>query len=165
MDQSKLSFNNIESIILYSLIFEGLTKCDNCKFDEDMPSCRINYKITKYPKFLLILFDFGSYQILCNNYLIIKNLCKENLNFNDKDKYKFIGTVTTPCQNHFTFFINKLNIDNIPDSLERNKNYYFDDMEFNGNFQEIENIEKFIIDKDNLFVPYIAVYEKLNISD
>ena len=118
-----------------------------------MPSCRINYKIKINPKFLLILFDFGSYQILCNHYLIIKNICKENLNFNDKDKY--IGVITPPGQNHFTFFINKLNIDNIPDSFEINKNYYFNDMEFNGNFQEIEIIEKLFIDEENLVVTYM----------
>lgn len=43
-----------------------------------------------------------------------------------------------------------MNIYNIPD---------------NSNFQEIENIEKLIIDKENLVVPYIAVYAKTKEQD
>jgi hypothetical protein len=125
-------------------------------------SFRINYKITNYSKYLLILFEFESYIYLCNHFQNIKKLFKENLNLSKKDKYKLIGAVTASCQNHFAFYINKLNIDNIPIGLQKNTNYYYNDLEFNDRFQVVENIEKLFVNKDKLIIPYIAIYEKIN---
>ena len=61
------------------------------------------------------------------------------MDFTEVDKYMLNGVITTPGDNPFTIYINKLNLSNIPNTLELNKNYYNDDLEFEGNFIEIEN--------------------------
>ena len=35
--------------------------CEKCNFGQAYPTSRIYYYIDQYPKFLFILFDFGSY--------------------------------------------------------------------------------------------------------
>ena len=87
------------------------------------------------------MFDFISYNDLKKLIFLIKNLTTLNLYFTEDDKYILKGVITAPGGNHFTNYINKLIISNLPNKLELNKNYYYDDLEFEGNFIEIENLE------------------------
>ena len=85
-------------------------KCDNCNFGENTPTSCIFYNITGYPRFLFALFDFPSYNILLKYEDRIKTLFVENIEFTKKDKYLLKGFIASPYYNHFTFFINKLNM-------------------------------------------------------
>ena len=133
--------------------------CDKCNLGSNFPTSRVSYKIINYPKFLFVLFDFRSYYQLDQTQEALKKLYIENLNITEKDRYFLKGCVTSPSYNHFTFFINKLNMkDNIND-LELEKNYYYDDQKFNGNFQLYNNNDIYEIFNHNIF-PYILIYEK-----
>lgn len=70
------------------------------------------------------------------------------------------GILTYPNYNYFPFFVNKLDIKNIINELELNKNYYYDDYEFNGNFQLCNSNEINEILEQNI-LPYLLVYEKI----
>ena len=99
--------------------------CEKCNFGKAYPTSRIYYYIDKYPKFLLLLFDFGSYmQLLSNKQNIIK-LSKNELKFSDSNIYNLSGLILSPKTNHFTFCINSLN--NHVNSLTKNmlENYNF----------------------------------------
>ena len=95
-----INFKNIETIIFYSLIFDGLTKCENCNLDENMPKSRIDYNITDYPNFLFVLFDFNSYHLLLNYKDKIKTLLVENLEFTSNANYILNGIILSPYDNH-----------------------------------------------------------------
>ena len=45
ISESSLQFNNIESILSYSLLFNGLTKCKKCNLGDNFnfPTCNIFY--------------------------------------------------------------------------------------------------------------------------
>lgn len=147
--------------VKYVIIVKNLMKLN---FGDNFNTCRIYYNITKYPKYLFILFDLRSYHQLKLHYNFIKKLLAKDISFTNRDQYKLKGCVTVPGNNHFTFFINNLDIKDKPNALEKNKNYYFDDMKFNHLFLEIENLEDLICENDDYFiVPYLAIYEKLNI--
>ena len=130
---------------------------------DNFHTCRIYYNITKYPKYLFVLFDLPSYSQLKLHYNLIKNLLAKDIVFTDRDKYKLKGYVTAPGNNLFTFYINQLDIMDKSVELEK-KNYYYDDMNFNHLFLKIENMEDLNYDNEDYFiVPYLAIYEKVNI--
>ena len=85
---------------------------------------------------------------------------REQLKFTDKDNYILKGCVTSPSYNHFTFYINRLKIKDNFGELELNKNYYYDDDQYNGNFQLFDTNDLFDIFNRNIF-PYLLVYEKI----
>ena len=160
IDEAGLNMNTIELNIYYSLVYEGLMPCNKCKLGINFPSARITYEIVNYPKFLFVLFDMRSYQHLKLKKDLIKKLCLENINLTENDHYKLKCSITCPSYNHFTIFINKLNSKVINNELELNKNYYYDDNEFNGNFQMCRNLDIEEIFNNNIF-PYLLVYEKI----
>ena len=107
---SNYTINNIENILNYSFVLDGLCVCEKCNYGPNLPTCRINYKIIQYPQFLLVLFDFRSYNELKENLDNIKRFFVDTLVFSENDKYNFIGCITSPCYNHFTFYLNKINL-------------------------------------------------------
>jgi hypothetical protein len=56
---SNIIINNNENILNYSLVLDGLSVCEKCKYGLNTPAYRINYKIIQYPQFLFVLFDFS----------------------------------------------------------------------------------------------------------
>ena len=162
-NEFNINFNSIENIISYSLIFDGLIKCDNCNFSENILTSRIFYNITGYPNFLFILFDFSSYNNLLLYIYKIKALLVEYIEFTSNDKFILKGFIASPYNNHFTLFINKLNIKNILPELNLNKCYYYDDLMFENKFVEIDNLECLFnkIKFGFTIVPYLALYEKV----
>ena len=56
VNEYTVNFNKIENIIAYSLIYEDLTTCNNCKFGDNTSTCRIFYNIISYPNYLFIYF-------------------------------------------------------------------------------------------------------------
>ena len=74
---------------------------------------------------MFILFDLRSYNQLSQNKEALKKMFREQLKFTDKDNYILKGCVTSPSYNHFTFYINKLKINDNFGELELNKNYYY----------------------------------------
>ena len=145
--------------IYYSLVYDGLMPCNNCNLGNNFPTARITYQIISYPNFLFILFDMRSYQHLKQKRDLIKKLIIEDLKLTENDQYKLKGCITCPWYNHFTMFINKLTIKDINNELELNKNYYYDDNEFNGNFQRCNNSDIYQILNFDIF-PYLLIYEK-----
>ena len=79
-----MKYNSINKITLYNMIYEGLTNCKKCNLGENYPTCRIFYNITKFPKYLFILFDQRSYSQLKVNYEYIKNLLMPYISFTEK---------------------------------------------------------------------------------
>ena len=134
--------------------------CEKCNFGQAYPTSRIYYYIDQYPKFLFILFDFGSYiQLLSNKKNIIK-LSKNELKFSDSIIYNLSGVILSPKPNHFTFCINSLNnhvnalTKNI---LENNNFYYYDDENNNGVILKIDNLNELF---NRNIIPYISIYEE-----
>ena len=154
IDEGGLNLNSIELNISYSLVYDGLMPCDKCNLGNNFPTSRIIYEIISYPKFLFILFDMRSYEQLKRKKELMKNLFIENLRFTEKDLYKLKGCITCPSYNHFTLFINKLDIKNEINELEKNKNYYYDDYEFNGNFQLCNTNDIYEI-LEQIILPYL----------
>ena len=113
--------NIIELTISYSLVYNGLIPYDKFNLGNNFPTSRIIYEIISYPKFLFILFDMRSYEQLKRKKELMKNLFIENLRFTEKDLYKLKGCITCPSYNHFTLFINKLDIKNEINELEKTK--------------------------------------------
>ena len=72
----------------------------------------------------------------------IKRSTSIKINLTEKDKYKLIGFVCCRKFNHFTFYINDLELnDNYNyDDLRNNDNYYYDDKESDWYFVKITNI-------------------------
>ena len=136
-----INFKKIETIICYSLIYDGLALCEKCNLDENTPTSRIYYNITDYPNFLFVLFDFNSYHALLKYKDKIKNLLVENLEFNSNVKYMLNGIILSPYDNHFTYFINKIHVKNLPKELSYYKNYYCDDLMFENRFIEVEKFD------------------------
>jgi len=190
ISESDLKFQNIETIISFKLIFNGLISCDKCKLGEEFPTCNIYYNITNYPQFLFVLFDLNSYSNLKINRNEINKLLKDELDFNDINKYTLKGCVTSPYHNHFTFYINRLYIQNVPNELVNGKNYYiikciiniyfilknkiilfyssnsnryYDSNKFNNRFMEIKSLEDLNLNDDYFVIPYLLIYSKLNI--
>lgn len=161
INENNIKLSNIESILTYSLIFDGLTKCDFCNFDDNLLTCRISYEIVEYPKFLFVIFDLGSYEIILNNAFYIKKLLVDRISFTKNDNYYLKGIITAPYHNHFTFYINHLNIESNLGDLELNKNYYYDDLQFNGCFQELDGIDSLYNYENTMILPYIVIYEKI----
>ena len=159
IDEAGLNMNNIELNIYYSLVYDGLMPCNDCNLWNNFPTARITYQIISYPHFLFILFDMRSYQHLKQKRDLIKKLFIEDLKLTENDQYKLKGCITCPGYNHFTMFINKLTIKDINNELELNKNYYYDDNEFNGNFQRCNNSDIYQILNFDIF-PYLLIYEK-----
>lgn len=160
INENNIKLSNIETILSYSLIFDGLVKCDFCNFEDNLLTCRISYKIIEFPKYLFVLFDLSSYQMILNNVVFIKKLLVDKLSFNENVNYNLKGIITTPFHIHFTFYINHLNLENILGDLELNKNYYYDDLEFDGCFQELDGIDSLFNYDNKVILPYIVIYEK-----
>ena len=90
----------------------------------------------------------------------IKNLLVENLEFNSNVKYMLNGIILSPYDNHFTYFINKIHVKNLPNELSIYKNYYYDDLMFENRFIEVEKLD-YLFDKKKYLVPFLAIYEKI----
>ena len=82
-----------------------------------------------------------SYQRLKQKKDLLKKMFIEDLKLTENDHYKLKGCVTYPSYNHFTIFINKLDIKDISNEKKKKKNYYYDYIEFNGNFQRCNNTD------------------------
>ena len=139
-----------------------MTNCEKCNLGDNFPTCNIFYTVSNYPKFLFVLFDLRSYSQLKLNYKEICKLLVEEINFTDKDKYVLKGCVTSPSHNHFTFYINNLNIKDELEEINNNKNYYYDCNKFNNLFLEVNSIKDLIFNDDYFVIPYLAIYSKLN---
>ena len=74
-----MKFNNIQNILSYNLIFNGLTNCENCNLGDNFPTCNIFYTVSNYPNFMFILFDLPSYSQMKINYKEIYNFIIFNL--------------------------------------------------------------------------------------
>ena len=154
-----INFKKIETIICYSLIYDGLALCEKCNLDENTPTSRIYYNITDYPNFLFVLFDFNSYHALLKYKDKIKNLLVENLEFNSNVKYMLNGIILSPYDNHFnTFIFNPLG-SSINNHFSSNFIYYHDDQLNNGNIVAINNVNEW----KTIGIPYILIYKKNNI--
>ena len=164
INEFTVKIKNIETILSYSLIYDGLTNCEICKLGENTTSCRIYYNIINYPKYLFILFDFSSYTQILKNEIYIKNLLVPNIEFKNTIKYRLKGCITAPYANHFTFIIYNLDTNNIPNNLIRHHNYYYDDNDYNNRFLEFDNLENLykFIKSGYKIIPYLAVFEKFN---
>ena len=81
-------------------------------------------------------------------YKIYKKLvCRRN-SFTPENKYILKGVIMAPFKDHFTCYINKLNIINPTYNLVNNLNYYYDNKDV-----LFENIS-------NPIIPYLCLYEK-----
>ena len=160
IDEPSLKMNNIEMIINYSLVYDGLMTCNKYNLGKNFPTSRITYQIITYPKFLFILFDLRSYEQLKKNKNLLQKFFLEKLNLTEKDFYNLKGCVTCPSYNHFTLFINNLDISFDFEELENKKNYYYYDTEFNGNFQLCHTSDLYEIFTYDI-LPYLLVYEKI----
>ena len=160
IDEYYIKFKSIEQILTYKLIMEGYSSCRKCKLAEDIKTANISYKIVQNPNFLFVLYDMKSYIDLKNFIIQIKLLSKKTIKFSDSEIYDLIGFVATTGTNHFTYFINKINLNNIPDNLSLNKKYYYDDMLHNAKFVEMEDFESLFTYTENPIIPYLLVYEK-----
>ena len=162
INESSLKFNNIQNILSYNLIFNGLTNCENCNLGDNFPTCNIFYTVSNYPNFIFILFDLPSYSQMKINYKEICKLLVEEIIFTDKDKYILKGCITSPYHNHFTFYINNLYIKDELEEINNNINYYYDSNKFNNLFLEVKSIKDLIINDDYFVIPYLAIYSKIN---
>ena len=110
INEQDLSLNCIGDNVNVSLINVGLMPCEKYNFGQDYPISRIYYYIDQYPKFLFVLFDLGSFMQLLTNKQNILKLIKNELKFSDVNIYNLSGVMMSPKNNHFTFYINSLNI-------------------------------------------------------
>ena len=101
-----------------------------------------------------------SYQHLKQKKDLIKKLFIEELKLTENEHYKLKRCITCSGYNHFTIFINKLTIKDINNELELNKNYYYDDTEFNDNFQRRNNNDIYQILNFEIFL-YLRFIKKL----
>lgn len=118
INENNINLNSIEFVLLQNLILYGFCYCNICNLGEKFNICRIYYKIASFSKFLFILFDFNSYDMLLEHFSEIKKLSVLTLKFIDKYAYKLSGVVITPYTGYFTFYINSLNMPNVSDNVK-----------------------------------------------
>ena len=111
-----------------------------------------------YPHILIILYEFDSYLQLKLNLVDIKRLFVDTIYLTPENKYILRGVVTYPSDDHFTCYINKLNLINPPKELKINYNYYYDDLLFDGVIQIYNDKNVLFVDNENP----IIIYEKYN---
>ena len=70
--------------------------------------------------------------------------------------------VTTPSNNHFNCYINKLNLNKPPNQLNNRTNYYYDAFIFDCKNQLYKDKKDLFVDNENPIIPYICIYEKDN---
>lgn len=110
---------------------------------------------------MFILFDFNEYNKLLEKFWEIKKLSKLSLKFTDNVNYNLVGVVITPYSDHFCFYINNLNMKNIPNYLNNNENYYYDDLDNSSYFIKIDSFEALLNNSYENYIPYILIYEKI----
>ena len=123
------------------------------QFRKNFPTNQINYEIMSYPHFLIILYDLQ----LKLNLVDIKRLFVESIDFTPENKYILRGVVTCPSDDHFTCYIDKLNLINSPKDLKLIYNFYYDDLLFDGAIQIYNDKNVLFIDNENPIIPYICI--------
>ena len=161
ISENNINLNSIESILLHSLTMDGMGYCKKCNLGENVNTCRIYYHITNYSKFIFILFDFNEYNKLLEKFFEIKKLSKLSLKFTDNINYNLVWVVITPYSDHFCFYINNLNMKNIPNNLNNNENYYYDNLDNSSYFIKIDSFEALLNNSYENYIPYILIYEKI----
>ena len=96
--------------------------------------------ILKQKGYVFIKFDFKSHLDLKNIFNEIKRLSTIYTNLVNIDKYILSGIVCILYSNHYTFYLNNFKSKNIK-NFDLNKNYYYDDIENDGKFVQIDNLE------------------------
>ena len=113
IDDYYIKFKSITQILLYQLIMEGTVPCNRFDFGNNIKTAKIYYNITEYPTYLFILFDLKNHDNLKEKLEGIKRLTKIIIRFSNKTIYYLKGFISCPYMNHYTVYINNLDLLNL----------------------------------------------------